>query len=169
MWYQNTLCFFSQHCQYKDYVISTVGQLWWIGEVFEGNNHGLRGFSCICWVRHSKTRKSSVRKPVSWLTLNLGTSQTQAQSVSVTPTCSFKEYVQVGKTRGTKLDQAHQITQKFSPMLCSQQENNITVCIMTISTTVRSRIWKCFCSQSISAWKAWQSDSNFVSAWFNVW
>jgi hypothetical protein len=57
-----------------------------------------------------KQPKSSVRMPVSWLALKLGTSQTQTQYVTVTQTCSFKKYIQVVRTRGKKLHQAHLMT-----------------------------------------------------------
>jgi len=51
--------------------------------------------------------------PVSWLAFKLGTSQTQTQYVTVTQTCSFKEYIQVVRTRGKKLHQAHQMTHRI--------------------------------------------------------
>jgi len=51
--------------------------------------------------------------PESWLALKLHTSQTQTQYVTVTETCSFKEYIQVVRTKGKKLHQAHLMTHRI--------------------------------------------------------
>jgi len=48
--------------------------------------------------------------PVSWLALKLHTSKTQTQYVTVTQTYSLKEHIQIVRTRGKKLHQAHLIT-----------------------------------------------------------
>ena len=111
-----------------------------------------------------KQPKSSVMMPVFWLALKLGTSQTQTQYVTVKQTCSFKEYFQVGRTRGKKLGQAPLMTHtEFWPQLDGEQKHSFTICIMKItSTKVRPMIWINFSSQSVSAWKVLQSDSNFM-------
>jgi len=50
--------------------------------------------------------------PVSWLAHKLGTSQTQTQYVTVIQTHSFKEYIQVVRTRGKKF-RAHLMTHRI--------------------------------------------------------
>lgn len=111
IWYQNTLWFILQQCQYLTVhnIYSRKIVVNWKGF----RRKQLQTSLAFAGTDRVKQWKSSVRKPVSWLTLHLVTSQTQKQYVTVTSTCSFKAYVQVWRTRGKKLDQAHRMTHRI--------------------------------------------------------